>query len=89
MRTVSLVGSTGSIGTQSIDVIEAEMAMRDGKFELAIDVARRADKRLPSTHPLLSRVRALLAQSEMFLGAHDAAASDFAKAPVSTSALNH
>ena len=64
----------------AVDVIEAEMAMRDGDVELAIDVARRADKRLPSTHPLLSRVRALMAQSEMFLGAHETADADFAKA---------
>ncbi|HEY3961082.1 MAG TPA: AAA family ATPase, partial [Gaiellaceae bacterium] len=64
----------------AVDVIEAEMAMRDGKIELAIDVARRGDKRLPSTHPLLSRVRALMAQSEMFLGAYETAAADFARA---------
>jgi LuxR family maltose regulon positive regulatory protein len=64
----------------AVDVIEAEMAMRDGKFELTIDVARRADKRLPSTHPLLSRVRALMAQSEMFLGTYEKAYIHFGKA---------
>jgi LuxR family maltose regulon positive regulatory protein len=61
----------------ALDVVEAEVALHDGKFELATAVAKRASKRLSSPHPLRSRASALQAQSEVFLGAYGDADLDF------------
>jgi LuxR family maltose regulon positive regulatory protein len=50
----------------AVDVIDAEVALRDGQIELASNLCDRAIRRLPSDHPLLSRSHAILAQSFMF-----------------------
>lgn len=51
----------------AVDVVEAEVALRDGRFELAMDLARRVQPRLPTEHALTSRSNAILGQSQFFL----------------------
>ncbi len=47
----------------AVDLIEAEIALRDGVFGLATDLALRARERLPDKHPLRSRAHAIIGQS--------------------------
>jgi ATP/maltotriose-dependent transcriptional regulator MalT len=51
----------------AVDVVEAEVALRDGQFDLAIELARRVQPHLADDHPLKSRSNAVLGQSEFFV----------------------
>jgi DNA-binding NarL/FixJ family response regulator len=53
-----------------IDLVDSEVAFRDGQFTLAVHLARRAQRRLPKEHPLLSRTYALEAQCHNFHAAY-------------------
>ncbi|HZT14820.1 MAG TPA: LuxR C-terminal-related transcriptional regulator [Gaiellaceae bacterium] len=60
----------------AVDVVEAEVALRDGRFELAIELARRVQPHLGPEHPLKSRSNTVLGQANFFAAAfaeaHDA-----------------
>ncbi len=64
----------------SVDVIEAEVALRDGQIELAGDLARRAAAHLSATHPLRSRTSAILGHSCLLSGSFGIAQTAFADA---------
>jgi ATP/maltotriose-dependent transcriptional regulator MalT len=55
----------------AVDVVEAEVAMRDGNFSLAISLATRAAKNLQRTHPLRCRAMVTAGRAQFFLGAFD------------------
>ena len=57
MRTVSLVGSTGSIGTQAIDVVRADP---DAYRVIAIGAARSVDRLAEQAQELRPEVVALV-----------------------------
>lgn len=63
-----------------LDVVEAEVALRDGQFQFAIQVADRARKRMPAGHDMHSRATTIVAQSQMFLGQYEDATTSFADA---------
>jgi len=48
----------------AVDVVEAEVAFRNGRFELAIELARRVQPQLPTNHALTSRSNAVLGQAQ-------------------------
>jgi ATP/maltotriose-dependent transcriptional regulator MalT len=52
----------------SVDVVEAEVALGNGELELALDVAVRAQLRLPEGHVLRSRAAAIEGQAHHFRG---------------------
>jgi ATP/maltotriose-dependent transcriptional regulator MalT len=64
----------------TIDLIEAEVASREGQLELAIDLAQRAHARLPKDHPLLSRAGAIAGHGHFLLASFDPAEEAFASA---------
>lgn len=51
----------------AVDVVEAEIALREGNLGLAVDLARRVQTQLPDDHALTSRSNAILGQSQFFL----------------------
>jgi DNA-binding CsgD family transcriptional regulator len=62
----------------SIDVIEAESALRDGNYELAAQLAARVRAGLPEHHPLMSRASAIDGHSNVQLARFSAAEQAFA-----------
>ena len=71
-------GSTGpAFPPVSVDVIEAEAALRDGNLDLAADLAARVRDRLPSDHPLRSRAGAIQGQSNFLLARFELAEAAF------------
>jgi ATP/maltotriose-dependent transcriptional regulator MalT len=64
----------------TIDLIDAEVALREGQLELAIDLARRASGRLAMDHPLRSRASAIMGHGHFLLASFDAAEGAFAAA---------
>jgi LuxR family transcriptional regulator, maltose regulon positive regulatory protein len=64
----------------SVDVVEAEVALRDGHLELAADLAARARVKLAPDHPLRSRASALIGHSYLFRADFGAAEQAFADA---------
>ena len=48
-----------------VDLVEAEVSLRDGHLTLADDLATRAHARLPSDHPLRSRASAIQGHSNL------------------------
>jgi LuxR family transcriptional regulator, maltose regulon positive regulatory protein len=65
-----------------VDLVDAEVAMRDGQLELAIDLAGRARERLGDGHPLRSRASAIAGQGHFLLASYDEAEASFAAARV-------
>ena len=61
----------------SVDVIEAEAALRDGNLDLAADLGARVRDRLPSDHPLRSRAGAIQGQSNFLLARFELAEAAF------------
>ena len=53
----------------SVDLIEAEVALRDGQSELALQLARRVQRQLDEEHPLRSRAYAIAGQAQFFSAA--------------------
>jgi ATP/maltotriose-dependent transcriptional regulator MalT len=49
----------------SVDLVEAEVALRDGQLALADDLAARAQTHLPTGHPLRSRASAIRGHSHL------------------------
>ena len=49
----------------SVDVVEAEVALRDGNLELSADLATRAGFNLATDHPLRSRASLILGHSRL------------------------
>ena len=64
----------------SVDVIEAEAALRDGNLDLAADLAARVAHRLPADHPLRSRASAIQGQSNFLLARFELAEAAFVDA---------
>ena len=64
----------------SVDVVEAEVALRDGHLELAADLATRARVNLATDHPLRSRASALIGHSNLLRAAFGEAERAFADA---------
>ncbi|MFL5927527.1 MAG: LuxR C-terminal-related transcriptional regulator [Gaiellaceae bacterium] len=64
----------------TIDLIDAEVALREGQLELAIDLGRRAHRRLATDHPLRSRTSAIIGHGHFLLASFDAAEGAFAAA---------
>ena len=64
----------------SIDVIEAEAALRDANFTLAADLAARVRSALPHDHPLRSRAAAVDAHSNVQLARFEVAEQAFVEA---------
>jgi LuxR family maltose regulon positive regulatory protein len=51
-----------------VDLVEAEVAHRDGDFSLASEISERVIDRLPETHALRSRAHAIIGQSAWIRG---------------------
>jgi ATP/maltotriose-dependent transcriptional regulator MalT len=64
----------------SVDVVEAEVALRDGHLELASDLASRARVTLAADHPLRSRASALIGHSHLLRASFADAERAFADA---------
>lgn len=64
----------------SIDVIEAEAALRDANFQLAADLAARVRATLPQDHALRSRAAAIDAHSNVQLARFEVAEEGFLEA---------
>ena len=64
----------------AIDLIDAEVAWREGQLELAIDLAHRAHARLTTDHRLRSRASAIIGHGCFLLASFDAAEAAFAAA---------
>jgi LuxR family transcriptional regulator, maltose regulon positive regulatory protein len=63
-----------------VDVVDAEVAFRDGQLDLAAGLAGRVRGRLAGTHPLRSRADAILAQSKFLSAAYPEAEAAFEQA---------
>jgi ATP/maltotriose-dependent transcriptional regulator MalT len=61
----------------TVDVIEADAALRDGNFALAADLASRVRTVLPVDHPLRSRIAAVEAHSNVQLAQFEQAEAAF------------
>ncbi len=66
-----------------IDVVEAEVALRDGQLNAAIEIATRAQERLPANHELRSRVEAIRGHASFLLADFSDAEASFEGALVS------
>jgi ATP/maltotriose-dependent transcriptional regulator MalT len=64
----------------SVDVVDAEVALRDGNLDLAADLATRARAALSPDHPLRSRASAVLGHSNLLTASLPEAESAFADA---------
>jgi ATP/maltotriose-dependent transcriptional regulator MalT len=51
-----------------VDLIDAEVALRDGAFSLAVDLATRVETQLPRNHILVSRAHAIVGQGSFAQG---------------------
>lgn len=51
-----------------VDLVEAEMALRDGKFKLAVQIAERVAVRLPPDHALQARTQSVIGQCSFVHG---------------------
>jgi ATP/maltotriose-dependent transcriptional regulator MalT len=63
-----------------VDLVDAEVAMREGQLELSIDLGSRARERLGDGHPLRSRASTIVAQGHFLLASYDEAENLFAAA---------
>lgn len=64
----------------TVDLVDAEVAMREGQLELAIDLASRARDRLVLGHSLRSRASAIVGQGHFLLASYDEAEESFTAA---------
>ncbi len=51
----SHAGRSGNVRQAILDLIEAELALRDGSFDQALELSRDAARRMPADHPLEAR----------------------------------
>jgi len=63
-----------------VDLVNAEVAMREGQLELAIDLAGRAERRLDKAHPLRCRANVIIGQCHFLLASYDDAEAAYATA---------
>src|SRR5207248_2595750 len=61
------VRATPGFPPPTVDVVEAEVALRDGEFSLAIELAQRVQRHLDDSHPLKSRAHAIVGHSNFQL----------------------
>jgi DNA-binding NarL/FixJ family response regulator len=64
----------------TLDLVDAEVAFREGHLELATELAARAHGRFPEGHSLLSRASAIMGQCHFMLASYDAAEAAFSAA---------
>src|SRR5205823_4087128 len=64
----------------TVDLVDAEVALREGHLELAIDLADRAHSRLNGDHPLRSRASSIMGHGHFLLASFDAAEAAFSAA---------
>jgi ATP/maltotriose-dependent transcriptional regulator MalT len=76
----SSVRSAPAFPPVSVDVIEAEVALRQGNLDLAADLAARVRKRLDNEHPLRSRASAIQGHSNFLLARFELAEDAFVDA---------
>jgi ATP/maltotriose-dependent transcriptional regulator MalT len=81
LGTLSEVADTLRVGPTFpppvVDVVDAEVAFREGQLDLAAGLASRARDRLVGAHPLRSRTDAILAQSKFLTAAYPEAEAAF------------
>jgi ATP/maltotriose-dependent transcriptional regulator MalT len=63
-----------------VDLVDAEVAMREGQLELSIDLGSRARARLSDGHPLRSRASTIVGQGHFLLASYDEAEDSFTAA---------
>jgi DNA-binding CsgD family transcriptional regulator/tetratricopeptide (TPR) repeat protein len=63
-----------------VDVVDAEVALREGQLDLAAGLATRVRDRLDGTHPLRSRADAIFAQSRFLTAGYSEAEAAFEQA---------
>ena len=66
-----------------IDVVEAEVALRDGQLDAAVEIAMRAQERLPADHVLRSRVAAIIGHASFLTASFPSSEASFEAALVS------
>jgi LuxR family maltose regulon positive regulatory protein len=64
----------------TLDLVDAEVALRDGNLELAIELAGRAHGRFADDHPLRSRASAITGHCHFLLASYDDAEAAFSAA---------
>jgi LuxR family transcriptional regulator, maltose regulon positive regulatory protein len=64
----------------TVDLVDAEIAMREGHLQLAIDLADRAHEHLERGHPLRSRAMMIAGQGHLLLASFDEAEAALASA---------
>jgi LuxR family transcriptional regulator, maltose regulon positive regulatory protein len=64
----------------TLDLVDAEVALREGQLELAIDLAGRAHGRFTRCHPLRSRASTIVGHCHSLLGSYDDAEVAFSAA---------
>ncbi|HEX4679448.1 MAG TPA: LuxR C-terminal-related transcriptional regulator [Gaiellaceae bacterium] len=64
----------------TLDLVNAEVALREGHLELATDLADRAHTRFAEEHSLRSRASAIMGQCQSLLASYDAAEVAFSAA---------
>ncbi|HEV7564611.1 MAG TPA: LuxR C-terminal-related transcriptional regulator [Microbacteriaceae bacterium] len=64
----------------TVDLVDAEVALREGHLELAIDLAGRAYTRLGEGHTLRSRAKTIIGQSHYLVASYDEAEAAFTAA---------
>lgn len=62
------IRATPAFAPAVVDLAEAELAFRDGSFQLATRIAARVRDQLGSDHPLVSRAHAIIGQSAFVRG---------------------
>ena len=68
-----------------VDLVNAEVAMREGHLVLAIDLADRAQRRLADGHLLRSRANVIIGQGHFLLAAYDEAEAAYTVAKANAS----
>jgi len=77
--------SLPDLPTATVDLVEAEVALRDGYLELAAELATRAVNRFREGHTLSSRANAIRGHAKFLLASYDDAESAFAAARATAS----
>jgi len=79
-RVAEAARTTPSFPPPTVDLIAAEIALRDGNFELATDLAARVEPKLGPNHPLSSRAAAITGHAAYLLADFEAAEEAFERA---------
>jgi len=79
-RVAEAARTTPSFPSPSVELVAAEVALRDGSFELAADLASRVEPKLGGDHPLASRAAAITGHAAYLLADFEAAENAFDRA---------